>query len=153
VHRIVLFSLYEFYFDGFSYEVFNEAISALCMSYHLVFPHRIFLRWYCKGIHMIIMVFSPIFSHWVLRRFILIYQCISKFFPTGVFKIKYYDEHWNIRKIIDQGECWEYSYILNDQLATANSSYQNLHKGVHGSGHAPATGLHGHMYINVFNVH
>jgi hypothetical protein len=43
VHRIVLFSLYEFYFDGFSYKVFNEAISALCMLYHLIFPHRGFL--------------------------------------------------------------------------------------------------------------
>jgi hypothetical protein len=40
VHRIVLFSLYEFYFDGFSYKVFNEATSALCMLYHLIFPHR-----------------------------------------------------------------------------------------------------------------
>jgi hypothetical protein len=37
VHRIVLFSLYEFYFDGFSYEVFNESISTLCMLYHLIF--------------------------------------------------------------------------------------------------------------------
>jgi hypothetical protein len=42
---------------------------------------------------MIIMVFSSIFSHWVLRSFILIYQCISKFFPTGFFKMKYYNEH------------------------------------------------------------
>jgi hypothetical protein len=25
------------FFDGFSYEVFNEAISTLCMLYHLVF--------------------------------------------------------------------------------------------------------------------
>jgi hypothetical protein len=64
VHRIVLFSLYEFYFDGLSYEVFNEAMSVLCMLYHLIFPHRGFLGDdIFKGIHMIIMVFSPMFSH------------------------------------------------------------------------------------------
>jgi hypothetical protein len=62
VHRIVLFSLYEFYFDGFSYEVFNEAISALCMPYHLVFPTGVFLEMILYGhTHDYHGVFSYIF--------------------------------------------------------------------------------------------
>jgi hypothetical protein len=41
---IVLYSfLYMSFTQGFSYKVFNEAISALCMLYHLIFPHRGFL--------------------------------------------------------------------------------------------------------------
>jgi E3 ubiquitin-protein ligase DOA10 len=50
---------------------------------------------------MIIMVFSPIFSHWVFKEF---YPYINAYlsFSTGFFDIKYYDEHWSIQKIIDQ---------------------------------------------------
>jgi hypothetical protein len=94
VHRIVLFSLYEFYFDGFSYEVFNEAISTLCMLYHLIFAHRGFLGDdILRAYTCLSWCFLLNFRIGFLRSFILIYQCISKFFPTGVFKIKYYDEH------------------------------------------------------------
>ena len=99
-HHIALFSLYEFFPLGFSYKVFNEAISTqgyvissifphmgfwrvilwhiLCkfsiyafsykvfdeamptqryMLYHLVFPTRVFGRWYLKHIDPMVKVF------------------------------------------------------------------------------------------------
>jgi hypothetical protein len=82
---IVLYSfLYEFYFEGFSYKVFSEAISALCMLYHLIFSHKGFLgddilRVY-TWLSWCFLLYFPI---GFLRSFILIYQCTSKFFPQG----------------------------------------------------------------------
>jgi hypothetical protein len=88
LYYIALFSLYEFYFKVFSYKVFNEAISALYIC-HIIqfFPLKVFfgddiLRHCYNDYHGV----SPLFSHWVLRSFILIYQSIPKFFPTGFFE-------------------------------------------------------------------
>jgi hypothetical protein len=35
--------------EGFSYKVFNEAMSALCMLYHLIFPRRGFFEMISYG--------------------------------------------------------------------------------------------------------
>jgi MFS family permease len=68
----------------FQYKVFNEAIPALCMLYHLIFPHRGFLGDdILRAYTLLSWCFLLYFPIGFLRSFILIYQCTSKFFPQG----------------------------------------------------------------------